>query len=146
MLYELDIDYGLNNEKICIDKIEKFFNEKLVKLDYYKDFDFTNSDNTLLIELKSRRCKISDYNDTIISISKINKSRKIVKTKGNKTKIYFFFYFTNNDLYYWMYDHKIDLRIDNIEYRNQRKINYYIPTALLKKSIKIFCIYNVKTN
>ena len=58
MLYQIDIDYGLQNEKKCINKIEKFFNQKMIKLDYYNDFDFTNNNN-LLIELKSRRCKIS---------------------------------------------------------------------------------------
>ena len=55
MLYSLDVDYGLENEKICFDKIEKFFNHKLNKLDYYNEFDFTNSDNTIMIELKSRK-------------------------------------------------------------------------------------------
>ena len=134
MLYELDIDYGLKNEKICINKIEKYFNQQLVKLDYYNDFDFTNNDNSILIELKSRRCKISDYNDSMISISKLNKTKKIIKTKGNKRiEIYFFFYFTNNDLYFWKYDEKINLRNDNCIYRGETKKNAYIPIVLLTK-------------
>ena len=131
MLYELDIDYGLKNENICFEKIERYFNEKLVKLDYYNDYDFTNSDNTLLIELKSRRCKITDYNDTMISVSKINKSKKIIRNKNKHIVIYFFFYYTNNDLYFWKFDEKVNLRIDNCNYRGETKT--YIPTALLTK-------------
>ena len=113
MLYQIDVDYGLQNEIICQSKIENFFNEKLQKMDYYNDFDFTNNNNNLLIELKSRRCKITDYSDTMISISKINKAKKIIKNKSKNVEIYFFFYYLKNDLYYWKYDEKIILRIDN---------------------------------
>ena len=133
MLYQIDIDYGLQNEKLCINKIEKFFNQQLIKLDYYNDFDFTNNDNTLLIELKSRRCKISDYNDTMISVSKINKSKKIIKNKVKKVDIYFFFYYTDNNLYFWKYDDNVNLRIDNCNYRGENKKNAYIPISLLTK-------------
>ena len=45
MLYQIDIDYGAQNEILCKCKIEKFFNQKLQKLDYYNDFDFTNNNN-----------------------------------------------------------------------------------------------------
>ena len=133
MLYQIDVDYGLENEILCKSKIEQFFNQKLNKLDYYNDFDFTNNNN-LLIELKSRRCKISDYSDTMISISKINKAKKLVKNKDKKFEIYFFFYYLQNDLYYWKFDDKIDLRVDNnCNYRNVRKQYTYIPTHLLIK-------------
>ena len=122
MLYQIDIDYGLKNETECFEKIQNFFNEKIIKLDYYNNFDFSNSDNTIIIELKSRRCKIDDYEDTMINISKINKAKKLVKNKDKKFEIYFFFYYLQNDLYYWKFDDKIDLRIDNCcNYRNVRK-------------------------
>ena len=134
MLYKIDVDYGLENERICQSKIEKFFNEKLEKLDYYNDFDFTNKNNNLLIELKSRRCNIDQYEDTMISISKINKAKKIIKNKSNNVEIYFFFYYLSNELYYWKYDDKIDLRVDNnCNYRGIRKQYTYIPTNLLTK-------------
>ena len=77
MLYQIDIDYGLKNETECFEKIQNFFNEKIEKLDYYNHFDFSNSDNTIMIELKSRRCKIDDYADTMINISKINVAKKL---------------------------------------------------------------------
>ena len=137
MLYQIDVDYGLKNEKICFEKIQNFFNEKneiIVKLDYYNPFDFCNSDNTIMIELKSRRCKISDYSDTMISISKINKAKKLIKNKNKNIQIYFFFYYLQNDLYYWKYDDKTDLRVDNnCNYRGVRKPYSYIPTHLLTK-------------
>ena len=78
-------------------------------MDYYNDFDFTNNNNNLLIELKSRRCKIDQYEDTMISISKINKAKKLVKNKDKNFEIYFFFYYLQNDLYYWKFDDKIIL-------------------------------------
>ena len=87
MLYELDLNYGRINELKNINKIEIFFNEKIIELDYYNEFDFTNAESTLLIELKSRRCKFYDYNDTIISVSKINKAKKISKNKLIKVEI-----------------------------------------------------------
>ena len=68
MLYQIDVDYGLENERICQSKIENFFNQKLEKLNYYNDFDFTNNNN-LLIELKSRRCKITDRKSTRLNSS-----------------------------------------------------------------------------
>ena len=134
MLYQIDVDYGLQNEKLCFEKIEKFFDEKIVKLDYYNNFDFSNSDNTIMIELKSRRCTINEYNDTMISISKINKAKKLSKNKNKNMQIFFFFYYLENQLYYWKYDDKIILRIDNnCNYRNVRKSYAYIPTILLTK-------------
>ena len=134
MLYQIDVDYGLENERICQSKIENFFNEKLKKMDYYNDFDYTNNNNNLLIELKSRRCKITDYLDTMISISKINKAKKLVKNKNKNIQIYFFFYYIQNQLYYWKYDDTIILRIDNnCNYRGVRKPYAYIPTNLLTK-------------
>ena len=133
MLYQIDVDYGLENERNCQSKIENFFNEKIIKLDYYNNFDFSNSDNTIMIELKSRRCKISEYNDTMISISKINKAKKLIKNKFKQVAIYFFFYYLDNDLYYWKYDDKIDLRVDDCYYRGINKKYAYIPTNLLIK-------------
>ena len=134
MLYQIDVDYGLENERICQSKIENFFNEKLNKLDYYNDFDFSNSDNTIMIELKSRRCSINEYNDTMLSISKINKAKKLSKNKNKNIQIYFFFYYLKNELYYWKYNEKIILRIDNnCNYRGIRKSYTYIPTNLLTK-------------
>ena len=80
------------------------------------------------------RCKITDYSDTMISISKINKAKKLIKNKDKNIEIYFFFYYLKNELYYWKYDDTIDLRIDdNCIYRNVRKQYAYIPTKLLTK-------------
>ena len=69
----------------------------------------------------------------MISVSKINKSKKIIKNKTKKIEIYFFFYFSNNDLYFWKYDEKINLRIDDCNYRNEIKKNAYINISLLTK-------------
>ena len=133
MLYQIDIDYGLKNETECFNKIQKFFNEPIEKLDYYNNFDFSNLDNSIMIELKSRRCKITEYNDTMISISKINKAKKLIKNKDKKIQIYFFFYHLDDDLYYWKYDDKTILRVDN---KKKNKFQFFYPYFLL-----VFLLY-----
>ena len=111
MLYNIDIDYGRENEKIVFQKIKSFFgNEKMKELDYYHEFDYTNEYGTILCELKSRRCNFNEYNDTMLNVSKLNKCKRIIKNKSKKIVIYFFFYFKQNDLYYWKYNDTDDLR------------------------------------
>ena len=49
MLYNIDIDYGRENELIVFQKIKKFFdNSNLKELSYYDEFDYTNEDGTIL--------------------------------------------------------------------------------------------------
>ena len=74
------------------------------------------------------------YRRNAFSISKINKAKKIIKNKDKKIQIYIFFYYLQNELYFWKYDDKINLRVDNnCNYRGVRKQYAYIPTILLTK-------------
>ena len=43
MLYEIDVNYGEKCEKIMIIKLQDHFNNKLIKLDYYDNFDFIDA-------------------------------------------------------------------------------------------------------
>ena len=105
MLYNIDIDYGRENEIIVFQKLKNFFNDSNLKeLSYYDEFDYTNEDGTILCELKSRRCTYNEYNDTMLNVSKLNKCKRLIKNKSKKIEIYFFFYFKQNDLYYWRYN------------------------------------------
>ena len=60
MLHNIDVDYGRENEIRIHAKLKLFF-------------DYTIQDNTLFIELKSRRCGFNEYNVTMLNISKLNK-------------------------------------------------------------------------
>ena len=78
-------------------------------------------------------------NKSLICIAKRNSGKSelikyLVKNKDKKFEIYFFFYYLQNDLYYWKFDDKIVLRLDNnCNYRGIRKQYAYIPTHLLTK-------------
>ena len=53
MLYNIDIDYGRENEIIVFQKLKSFFsNEKMKELDYYHEFDYTNEYGTILFLIK----------------------------------------------------------------------------------------------
>ena len=138
MLYNIDIDYGRENEIAVFQKIKLFFNDgNLKELSYYDEFDFSNEDSTLLCELKSRRCNFNEYNDTMINCSKLNKCKRLIKNKNKKIQIYFFFYFKKNDLYFWKYNETDDLRYstcnrpDRISSTNNKYA--YISRNLLTK-------------
>ena len=141
MLYEIDKDYGEQAEKTAILKLQIFFDNKLIKLDYYNPFDFYNEQQNLYIELKSRRCQINTYDSTMIGMNKINKA-KILTRKNNN--VYFCFYFTKTDytecdLYYWKFnlsdfdkcESKTGGRVDRG--KSEIKKYCYIPVSLLTK-------------
>ena len=111
MLYEIDVNYGRINEIIIFDKLKAFFDDaNLKELSYYDEFDYTNENETIFCELKSRRYTFKEYNDTMINCSKLNKCKRLIRTKNKKIEIYFFFYFKQNELYYWKYNETDDLR------------------------------------
>ena len=54
MLYEIDLDYGLQPEKAAIIELQTFFGYTLTKLSYYDNFDFYNEKESICIEIKAR--------------------------------------------------------------------------------------------
>ena len=111
MLYDIDINYGRESEILVLSKIKKFFNDdKFKELDYYHEFDYTNEDGTILCELKSRRCNYNEYNDTMLNVSKLNKCKRLIRNKNKKIKIFFFFLFKQDQLYFWEYNDTDDIR------------------------------------
>jgi len=127
-----DIDYGLQKEKEIFEILKNKFDIELKKSDdKFSLFDYY-SDN-LFIELKSRRCYLSTYPDTMIGKNKIDFAEK-----ANKPVIFVFSYF--NGIYWYKYD-KNDL-IRSIEIRrggrkdrgfNEIKDYCFIRTELLQK-------------
>ena len=54
MLYEIDLDYGLQPEKAAIIELQTFFGYALTKLSYYDNFDFYNEKESICFEVKAR--------------------------------------------------------------------------------------------
>jgi hypothetical protein len=115
--------YGFTNE----DRLSKFFFETYQAkktTQRYSLFDFESE--SVLIELKSRRCYHNSYFDTMIGVNKIEEGCRHLR---NKTKEHVFFFFDFNDgLYY--YELKIDdvLRRDSFNGRPY----YFIQIEMLK--------------
>ena len=114
MEYSIDVNYGRENELLVYNLLILFFpNEKIKELSYYDEFDYSNEDGSILCELKSRRCSYSEYNETLLNCSKLNKCKRLIKNKQKKIDIYFFFFFKQSQLYYWKYDEHADIRYSN---------------------------------
>ena len=137
MLYDIDINYGRESEILVLSKIKKFFNDdKFKELDYYHEFDYTNEDGTILCELKSRRCNYNEYNDTMLNVSKLNKCKRLIRNKNKKIKIFFFFLFKQDQLYFWEYNDTDDIRYGEggrVDRPNALKKYAFISRNLLTK-------------
>jgi hypothetical protein len=96
--YKADVAYGLHHEPIVINKLSKHFNEPIEKTtDRYCQYDAFSS--TTKYEIKSRRCKSSTYNTTIVPVHKI---------ANIDDRLIFVFHFTDG-LFYIVYDECISL-------------------------------------
>ena len=88
-----DLSFGLSNEPIVIDKLSKYFNETIEKTkEKYCPCDAFSP--TTKYEIKTRRCKSTTYDTTIIPIKKV---------ENMKDRLVFVFHFTNG-LFYIVYD------------------------------------------
>ena len=131
----VDFELGTTTEINILSIIQKHFNDITIvrSLDRYANFDYTNN-RDILIELKTRSNEHNKYEDTLISVVKINKAKLLCKTQS----IYFFFKFIDG-LYYWKYNkydklnYRIGGRSDRSNKYNEKKMYSHIPTNLLTK-------------
>jgi hypothetical protein len=119
--------FGLNGELACSELICNQFNVKK-NVSRWAVFDFESDE--YLVELKTRRCKSTQYKDVMMNKPKIDKARKTNK------KVIFVFNFLDG-IFYWEYDKNVDLRndlngrLDRGCYEEQ--IMYYIPIDIMQK-------------
>ena len=91
-----DYSYGMKKERETLKILQEKFGESLKKtIGKYNQFDFINDDT--LIELKSRRCGVNTYPDTMVGLNKLEYAKKNLDKK-----IIFCFNF-NEGLYYHQY-------------------------------------------
>jgi hypothetical protein len=123
-----DLSYGLEREKLVLEKIKKYFNDDTITktTDRFSKYDFI-SDNCKY-ELKSRKNKKTTYKTTILPTHKIIDGKQI-----------FLFNFTDG-LYYIEYDKEVFSNFNTFEMtdcragrQNQVALHYSIPIELLRE-------------
>lgn len=100
-LKKKDIQFGESKEINLLEDINKHFNTKLKKLGKMHPFDFTNEEYSHYFELKSRRCRLRTYAETMIGMSKI----KFIHHHPNRN--YTFLFSFTDGLYYIDYDKEL---------------------------------------
>lgn len=101
MIKDMAIDalYGKHQEIQVKRLLSDIYNKKFkyYSEDIYATFDFMSEDDSMILELKSRRCKSNQYPTTIVGLNKIEKAKELVK---NDKIVKFLFNFTDG-LYEW---------------------------------------------
>lgn len=135
-IYEKQVNYGLNSEKIFFELLKSKSNLDFQITPRYDIFDFQyiSPEKKIYIELKTRTIQKDKYETTLIAKNKINYFEKI--NHKNKS-LYLVFGFkrsitthNNYDYYYLIYDKDLfdSFMIEEILY----KLHYLIPVELLK--------------
>jgi hypothetical protein len=96
--YKDDRKFGRENEVNLKGRLSGFFKTELKELNRYNPFDF-EGDN-ILIELKSRRGSLNQFETTIVGYNKIEHA-----SRKNKD-CYFVFNFPEG-VYYWKYEKEL---------------------------------------
>jgi len=93
--FQSDYDFGIANEIEVLELLNKEFNTKLKRIEYqYSKLDYSNEDNTIYAELKSRRIDSTRFTTTLITTAKLD---SIVEKEG--VKYYICFKFTDGLFY-----------------------------------------------
>ena len=132
ILLKSDIDYGTFQENNILPLLKEKFNKSFIKNDWFDVFDFQSIDNIIFVELKSRRCSVNSYTDTMISLNKIQYAKKVYPS----VQCYFIFHFIDGLFLYKFnpYDELI-YRTGGRSDRNLSELRPYafIPISLLEK-------------
>jgi len=129
--WQADCRLGYDSEISLLEQLREKFNRDIIPCSNYFIFDFQSY--RTYYELKTRRCKSTDYKDTMIGLNKITYAQNNYDNKD----FLFLFNFTDG-LFYWKFDVKEQLnyrmggRMDR-HYGNELKEYCFIPTHLLKK-------------
>ena len=79
--------------------LEEFLGKELFRGDDIFDImDFKSKDEKLVVEIKGRRVKSTDYDTTIITCGKIIEAEKLMdigSTENEEVKVYLFFVYTD---------------------------------------------------
>ena len=106
-------NYGLENEKLMLPIIQRFFNDPTIKKTHYNSCPFDYEGSGILYELKTRKCNYRKYPDTIFPVKKFN-------YQPDKEKVLLFSFIDGN--YYIKYDPLVfeTFKKENKQYRFDR--------------------------
>jgi len=130
-----DLTFGLASETQNIRWIQNFLGTTLEKTSTYSVMDWTSTDNTIYVELKTRRIKHDAYPTAIIGQNK-------VAFCSDPNKKYYFCYSYLDGLYYIKYDADV---FANFE-RNNDYHRSYRPDTSNNASGVIFIPVNLLTS
>ncbi len=127
-----DYKFGKKNEMLLFNILKNKFDDKLKFSDSkYSIFDYYSDD--FYIELKSRKCNITDYKSTMVSKNKFD----FAESMKDKQFI-FVFKFINDDIYYWIYNND-DINNGMVKFsiggRNDRNKDEYKDYAFINNEI-----------
>jgi len=123
-----DLDMGLSSEKKMLFRIKELFGKNIEMTNQYDIFDYTNE--TYQIELKTRRCRSTDYADIMVGLNKV----EIAEETEDKTSV--FLWKLIDGLYMWEYNPKqytVRMGGTSRRGRDERKHCAFIPTQYLVK-------------
>jgi hypothetical protein len=133
MSYAVDLSFGMNSQKEVITELDSYFDTSFTELSRFSLFDFVGKNNTIYVELKSRRITHNQYPTSLIGKNKIEFCNDPLK------KYYFVFSYIDG-MYYIEYDKKVFSKFECSKYKRGERVGIYdgeketifIPTNLLK--------------
>jgi hypothetical protein len=133
MSYAVDLSFGMNSQKDVITELDSYFDTSFSELSRFSLFDFVGKNNTVYVELKSRRITHNQYATALIG------KNKIEFCNDSQKKYYFVFSYVDG-LYYIEYDKKVFSNFECSKYKRGERVGIYdgeketvfIPTNLLK--------------
>lgn len=123
-----DLQLGLSSEEKMLFRIKEMYGEDIERTGLYDIFDYENE--TYQIELKTRRCKSTDYYDIMIGLNKL----EIAETTKNKKSI--FLWKMVDGLFMWEFNKKqFSIRLGGTCRRgyDERKYCGFVPMKYLIK-------------
>ena len=130
-----DISFGQKGEVAVHQQLEELVGSGLTHSGQFAVLDFTNKDNTIYVELKTRRHLRNEYKTTIVGLNKI-------RFCSDPTKAYYFAFSFLDGLYYIKYDKAVFDTFDrDLDYwcgfrkgcLNRRQEIVHIPVCQLTK-------------
>ena len=121
-------DIGRKIEDTALPKLNKYFDANLQRNDddIWDILDFKDDDKKIIVEIKGRRIKSTQYEDTIITASKVMGGYQAI---DEGYRVYFLFVFTDKSMI-------IELKADSsfkVKFTGTNSIRHYcIPITELK--------------
>jgi len=130
-----DLKFGSANEKKLLEVFRQYFKSDTINktTDCYDQYDYIDTKNKIIIELKSRRIRKLQYPDTMIGLNKITEGFKHIK---NGYTVYLCWSYTDGLSFYELTKDTYNTNWERMGGRWDRGINErcmccFIPTNIM---------------